>query len=261
MTTPQERFQQIRELWHTFDDIHNIANQRGIVKLYHGAPTMFAELLVKKGPCIPYRVEDTARYVAKVYGLTWYEFRPYAYRAHEVVERLSTAPASIAVRWAWSFPKGEILTDLNSHARLVFAAKPISKQRRISLDDAVEELYEQAWAIGRQRGIRVTFDSAPDVLGIEDRIPVEPRTGSLVELEVSGRAIHRRVALDAQYRIRDVKSGEVSKELAVIFWNNTYIDIKVAPRNIRKARIVIRDMESWEEEPVEDEIRRYIAQY
>lgn len=253
------RAQELERYCHSLEDIRNIANRQGVVKLYHGAPTEFAESLVSYGPRVPYEVEATARYVARVYELSWVEFRPFAYRVHEVVQKLSTAPAPVAARWAWSFPLGEVLTDLNSHARMVVASKALARAEGINLDDAYEELDQKAISTAKERGIRYTTEAAPDILGLPDKLALRTKTGALVELEVDGRAIPEGIALSARQYLDGIDKGYWTKEEAALFWNYEYRDIKIAPSSIKSARIVIRDMRPWEQELVEDMFRKGLS--
>jgi len=254
------RWQQIKQYLHTIDDIKRIAERRGVVKLYHGCPTEFAELFIKYGPRVPYAVEDTARYVARLYGIPWVEFREYAYRKHEVVQRLSTAPAAIACRWAWSFPLGEVLTDLNSHARMFTRFKEISRERGISLDDAYNELYEQAIQVAHNKGIQCTTESAPGILGIPDKLALKSKTGALIQIDVDARALPEYAVRSAKHCIKDIQEGYRTTDHAVLLWNHEYRDIKVAAENAKSSRIVIRDMHPWEEELVENFIKKEIKE-
>ncbi len=257
--TAEARAAEILKFSHTLQDIKTIASRTGEVKLYHGAPTKFAELLVQRGPNAPYAVEDTARYVASVYGLSWYEFRLYAYRAGELVQRLSTSTAPIASRWAWTFPLGEILTDLNSHARMVVAAKQVATHKGIKVEDAYEEVYEKASSLAKERGTHVTSDSAPDVLGLPDKLRLDEQTGALVELVVDARAVSDHAVSDARRHLKALESGECTERVMLLLWNHQYIDIRVAPQSIKSARIVVRGMESWEQEAVEDIWRKTLT--
>lgn len=249
------RWNEILRYCHTIDDIKAIANRQGIIKLYHGAPTEFAEIFVREGPMVPYKVEDTARYVAKVYNVPWVEFQPWAYRVHEVVGRLSTATAPVAARWAWSFPLGEILTDLNSHMRMFIAFKKLSKEKGISLDDAYDEIDKEAVRISKEEGLKYTIESAPDILGLPDRLALEAKTGALVEIEADARALPESVSKGAQGALRSLEEGYWSEKELVASWNHQYKDIKIAPGNIRSARIIIRDMQPWEQDLLEEMMR------
>ena len=250
------RWKQIKSYYHTWQDIEKIASGQGIVHMYHGAPTDFAEMLVAEGPRVPYAVEDVARYVAKLYGLSWVEFSPIAYRKYEHVSKLSTAPAAIACRWAWSFPIGEVLSDLNSHARMHVAAKALSRSRGISYDDALDQLHEKAISISKIPDMpRYTTESAPGLLGLEDKIERKSRTGSLVQLDVDVRGLPHHIIHDAQVALRPEYVEEITKEEHLILWNNSYVDAKISAGTIKGSRIVIRDMMPWEQDVIEDMLR------
>lgn len=246
------RWNEILKYCHSLNDIKRIANRQGIIKLYHGCPTEFAEIMVKEGPRVPYKVEDTGRYVARVYDISWVEFRPYAYRKQEVVERLSTATAPVAARWAWSFPLGEVLTDLNSHARLFVAFKKLAKEKGVSLDDAWDELDKKAMGIAKREGLRYTIETSPDILGLPDKLALKVKTGALVELEVDARALSDLTVLSAQQELEGIDKGYWSEQEMLEYWNHQYKDIKVAPGNIKSVRIIIRDMQPWEQDIIEE---------
>ncbi len=249
------RWQEILKYCHTLDDIRRIASGQGTIKVYHGAPTEFAELMVKHGPQVPYNIEDTARHVAKVYGLRWLEFAPYAFRKHEVRELLSTATAPIAARWAWSFPLGEVLTDLNAHARLVKVAVPLARTKGIKLRDAIDELYDKAEDIAKTKGIQLTTENTADVLGLEDKFALKAKTGALVELTLDIADLLDYVIRDAQYYIKDYDEGEASADETTVFWNHNYRDMRIHPDSIKSMRIVIRGMQPWEQDMIEDMIK------
>ncbi len=225
--------------------------------MYHGCPTEFAELMVKEGPKVPYTVEDTARYVARVYDLSWMEFRPWAFRAHEVVKRLSMATAPVACRWAWSFPLGEILTNLNAHARMFKESKKVAREQGISVDDAYELISRKAIKMARGGELRYTSESAPDILGLPDKLALRARTGALVEFEVDARALPDYAVIGAQNYLEELERGESEREL-LLDWNHSYKDFKIAPGNIKSARIIIRDMYSWEQDVIEDYLERHV---
>jgi len=240
---------------HTVNDLKKIASGQGVVKVYHGAPTEYAEIMVQRGPEVPYAVMDKARYIAKLYGLRWIEFAPFAYRKHEIREKLSTATAPVASRWAWTFPLGEVITDLNTHARLVVAAMEIRRNKNIKLIDAMEELYNRAEEITKARGERFTFEGAADILGLPDKLALEARTGALVELTVNVTGLPDYVVHDAKVYLEDIETGELPAKEALLFWNHNYMDIRVVPEDIQSMRIVVRDMYRWEQDLIEGMIK------
>jgi len=246
---------EILKYCHTINDLKKIASGRGTIKLYHGAPTEYAEIMLKEGPRIPYKVEDTARYVANLYGIPWKSFYRWAYRRHEVREKLSTSTAPVAARWAWSFPLGEVLTDLNGEARMYVASKARSIQEGISVIDAHDKLYNEAIDIGRVTGQQCTTDSAPDLLGLPNKLKTKSGTGALVEIVVNTRAISDLASHDAKYYLEEIRTGELPPEEAMLFWNHNYRDYRINPSDIRSMRIVVRDMQPWEQNMIEDMIK------
>jgi len=243
------RWQEILKYCHTINDIRTIASGHGDVYVYHGAPTAFAEAMIKSGPQVPYKVEDTARYVASIYSISYKAFAPWAYRRHEVREKLSTATAPVAARWAWSFPLGEVLTDLNSHARMYIAMKALSQQKRISMSDAYEQLGEEAIKISRETGQKYTTDSTPDLLGLPDKLAFKEKTGALVQIRVDASALPEFVQHDAGVTLKYLDEEGVKGSL--MHWNHNYMDMRINPEDIKSIRIVVRGMEEWEQDEIE----------
>lgn len=228
---------------HTLDDIKHIGyDTSGTVKLYHGAPQVFAEFLVAKGPYVPYNVEDMAIEVAKLYGIPWIQFKKYALRKHEVVQKLSTAPAPIAVRWA-STKLGEVLSDLNEKARWV---KEINRRKKLpeykntAEDDIGEVMYMEAM---KNSELYPKYSSYSDLLNLPDKFKHDKR-GALIELTVDIRGIpdstkkYARTCLNRKY----------TDDQIVYDWNDNYQDIKIAPSAIKSAKIVMKNIDYmlWE---------------
>ncbi len=246
---------EILKYCHSVDDLKKIVSGQGTIKVYHGAPTEYAELMVKQGPQVPYNIEDTARYVASVYGISWRAFYRFAYRRHEVREKLSTATAPVAARWAWSFPLGEVLTDLNSHARMYVAFKALSVREGISLDDAYDKLDKEAVEIARATGQRYNIEAAPDILGLPDKLALKLKTGALVEIVVNASELSELSSHDASYFLEEIKTGKLPPKEALLFWNHEYRDFRLNPDNIISMRIVVRDMQPWEQDMIEGMIK------
>ncbi len=248
-------WKEVLKYCHTVDDLKKIVSGQGTIKVYHGAPTEYAELMVRFGPRVPYKVEDTARYVAGLYGIPWQAFYRWAYRRHEVREKLSTATAPVAVRWAWSFPLGEVLTDLNAHARMYLASKALSVREGIGVADAYDRLYNEAIEIGRVTGQQCTTDSAPTLLGLPNKLPPKSGTGALVEIVISSRVVSNMVSHDAKSYLEDIESGELPPREALLYWNHNYKDFRIAPDEIISMRIVVRGLQPWEQNMIEDMIK------
>ncbi len=248
-------WKEILKYCHTVDDLRRIVSGQGVIKLYHGAPTEYAEIMIREGPKVPYKVEDTARYVANLYGISWRAFYRWAYRRHEVREKLSTSTAPVAVRWAWSFPLGEVLTDLNAHARMYVAFKALAVREGISLDDAYERLDKEAIEIARATGQRYNTEAAPGLLGLPDKLAPKSKSGALVEIVVNAKVISDLGSHDARSYLEDVESGELPLEEALLFWNHGYRDFRIAPDDIISMRIVVRNLQPWEQNMIEDMIK------
>lgn len=248
-------WQEILKYCHTIDDLERIVSGQGVIKLYHGCPTEYAEIMIRQGPRVPYKVEDTARYVASLYGISWRAFYRWAYRRHEVREKLSTSTAPVAARWAWTFPLGEVLTDLNAHARMYVAFKALSVREGISLDDAYDKLDKQAMEIAKETGQQYNMDTAPDILGLPDKLAPRSKTGALVEITVNASVVSSLGAHDAKSYLEDIETGELPLEDALLFWNHNYRDFRIAPDDIISMRIVVRNMQPWEQSMIEDMVK------
>jgi len=227
---------------HTMKDIETIASGQGTIKLYHGAPEEFAEALVSEGPRVPYNVEDVARGVAKAYGLSWKEFEPFAYRAGEVVKGLSTATAPVASRWAQHFPVGEILTDLNSHARLLVESKKLARKTGQSIEDAYEAVALRGEEAAKAKGVPAATESLADLLGLPDKYTLKTGTGALVELEIDVSKLPAQSIARARQELGALGRAEISRKELVELWNHGYKDFKVDPGAIKSARIVERGL-------------------
>ena len=246
---------EILKYCHTVDDLKKIASGQGTVNVYHGCPTEYAKLMISHGPRVPYKVEDTARYVANVYGIPWMAFYRWAYRRHEVREKLSTSTAPVAVRWSWSFPLGEVLSDLNAHARMYLAFKAKADREGISLSDAYDKLYNEAIEIGRATGQRCTTDSAPDILGLPDKLALSLKSGALIQITVNAKILSYIGSHDADYYLREIELGDVSVEDALLHWNHEYRDFRIDPEDIISMRIVVKDLRPWEQDMIEGMIK------
>ena len=248
----EHRWNQILQYYHRLTDITRFALGYGPVYVYHGAPTAYAKRLVAGGPQLPYSVMATARRVAQIYDINWSLFQRYAYRKNEVVKLLSTSAAPVACRWAWSFKKGEVLSDLNAHAMMIKAAENLAKTRGISISQAYDELYNRAIEIGRETGSQATSESAPYLLGLNDRIPLEEEGGSLVQIQIDVKDIEfaRSSMHDANIYLRKLAEGKTSKQEIEAMWNNSYRDLCIPASAIKSMRIVITDMEPWEADAI-----------
>ena len=247
---------EIRGYAHTIKDLETIASGIGTIKTYHGAPAEFAKALVKKGANVPYKTEDIAKEVAKTYDLPWREFKHFAYR-HETVDKLSTAPAAVASRWAQHFPQGEVMSELNDEARILVEAKK-NRRKGESLEDAynrywkeiaepkLKEVGYKGMAIGRQI----------DYLGLPDKLQPKSGTGALVELVVDVKDLPDYTKYWAKDILKALKEGELTQEQALQYWGESYQDMRIDPKAIKSARIVVEHIPAGAEDIASGEITK-----
>ncbi len=249
------KWKEILEYCHTTEDLRKIASGTGTVYVYHGAPTAFAEAMMKGGPNVPYKAEDTARHVANLYGIPYRAFARWAWRRRETVGRLSTSTAPVAARWAWSFPLGEILTEFNAQARMYLASKKLSLEKGISIVNADDELANKAIEISKETGQRYNFNLAPDLLGLPDKLAFKVKTGALVQIAVDASVLGETARHDAEFYLKDTAEGYMTSAEALMFWNHGYRNFLLDPENAKSMRIVVRDMQPGEQEIIEELIR------
>ncbi len=249
------KWKEILKYCHTVEDLRKIASSTGTIYVYHGAPTAYAEAMVKSGPNVPYKVEDTARHVADLYGIPYRAFAPVAYRRYEEVTKLSASTAPVAARWAWSFPLGEVLSELNAQARMYLAAKKLSLEKGISINDAHDKLADKALEISHETGLSYSTNAAPDLLGLPNRLALDEKTGALVQIEIDANALHKVARHDAEYYLKDIDEGEATAKEALMHWNNSYIDFRLYPEDVKAMKIVVRDMKSGQQDIVEGLIK------
>ena len=217
-------------------DLERLIVGFGPIYTYHGAPEEYAEALVRSGPRVPYTVESVAKRVAVRYGLDWPEFYKYAFRAQspEKIERLSTAPILVAMRWASSFKQGEVLTALNAWARMLVEAKRIGGKR----DKVIDELFEKARSYAKPR--TMTTDQAPDVLNLPDKFPRITTTGAIVQILTDVQSLSNSHAGDAQSTLDEMAAHPEEKEGILLRFNDSYVDMKIDPSAIKSTKIVVR---------------------
>jgi len=242
---------------HTLNDLIKIRDGVGDVYIYHGAPEEYAEQIIVHGPQVPYSVEELGREVAAKYGVPWVTFRKYTYRvgSREVFTRLSTAPALIAFRWASSFKQGEVLTDLNSHARMLKEARRIAFAKHISIDNAYEQVLNDAEQAAKVSGIHYSTGSSADHLKLADLYPRSKQTGAIVQFKVHA-SVLTRAAYDAGYYIEETESKKYGNE-PILSWNDSYVDIKVAPEDILSKAIVVSGIPYLASDAVHDAMKTH----
>jgi len=244
---------------HTVQDIRNIAEGKGTVKVYHGAPTAFAQALVEKGPNYPYNVLDVALKVAETYGLTWEEFKSYAHRWHESFPTMSTAPAEVASRWAYTFPQGEVLSDLNQAARLVVEAKKRAEKTGRTIEEEYNLMHEEVsqWFHKPDTPKDAIISWTADLLGLPDLFMPKDRTGALVELEVDAADLSEHTRTGARRLLAYYEKGEITEEQLLNNWNTSYQDMKVDPAKIKSRRLAVEGIPYFAGDVVSGRIRSY----
>jgi hypothetical protein len=225
----------------TKEDLQRIVANTGTIYVYHGCPDDFADSIVSGG-YHEYTVFGLAKYVCSKYGLPWSLYSKYANRAQfkETFHAMSTAPVLIAFRWASNFKYGEVLSDLNSHARVL---RYILDNREVnkSISDQYDELYNKAIDIGRQPGKQyATTDSFPDLLNLEDRYSRSASTGAIIQVKVNISSIYEQTRHDAGMTLRSMGEEPIFADQTLMGYNDSYTDIHVSNANMIYKRVVIR---------------------
>ncbi|MDP2662022.1 MAG: hypothetical protein Q8R28_14960 [Dehalococcoidia bacterium] len=230
-----------RPYFHTLRDIRAIAHQRGTVTVYHGTNAVFARQIVAHGVRLPSTGEQVVRFVTSVYGIPYVAFTSRMYVADYggEVARLSTAPAGVAIRWALHFKMGEVLSQLNAKARLHLATDKMVREHGVDYDDALNVLYEQSQEIANKRGASWDFNKAPDFLELPDLLASDNGQGALLAFDVDARAIPEYVVRTAQSELGYPLGYPEEIDEALLAWNTSYKDIKIVPRHLKNARIVL----------------------
>ena len=222
---------------HTVADLIRIRDGVGDSYIYHGAPEEYAEQIIIHGPQVPYSVEELGREVAAKYGIPWVTFRKYTHRVRqgELFTKLSTAPALIAFRWASSFKQGEVLTDLNTHGRILKESRKVALAEHMSIDNAYEVVLNRSEVAGKAANLQWTIENSADLLGLPDLYPRAKQTGAIVQFRVRSSTLSK-LSHDATYFVNEVKEHGTE---VLLHWNESYVDVKIAPEDILSKRIVV----------------------
>lgn len=220
-------------------DLKNIASGSHGFYVYHGAPEEYADALVTQGAKIPYHTDYLARQVAARYELNWSQFQHYVHR-HDVVDSISTAPALVAFRWASQFSHGEVLSDLNAHARILVEANRLGGNVNANID----RLSNIAMALARQTGSIYTSDNAPDILGLPDLYPRLYSDGAIVQIYVTPEVVkeHRYSSIhhDAGVALREMNDNPIYADEILRSFNDSYVDYHLTLNQIHSAKVVVR---------------------
>lgn len=238
-----------RYFGHTTNDIRNIGwGTSGLVRLYHGAPEEYAVLMVKHGGRLTWSVENLAKEVASLYKLNWIQFKTWTNRISEIISKVSTSTAPVAVRWSY-FELGEILSMLNADARHLVEAnrrKKFPVNRGKDVRDIYDEMWEEAHTISEVRNLKFDRDLIGNILNLPNKLKLSGK-GALVEVMVDIRGIPEIIKLQARQAIEDIgdeyKGYVTSPSDVSITWNDNYRDIRVPRSSIKSARIVMVNIE------------------
>jgi hypothetical protein len=242
---------------HTAKELAQIRDGVGIVPVYHGCPEELAEATVKNGFTM-YRVDDLARAVAAKYGIPIRTFREYAPRAQldrRDTMKISTAPALIAFRWASNFKFGEMLSDFDSHARVIVEANRVRHMKHISLSDAYELVLNKAEEIFKEKGIQRNYEADADILGLPDKFVRKKSTGAIIKIIVPAKVVQEHHGHDAGLALEH----HDWEQYPILGWNSNYRDIKIEPKDIIRMLIVVKNIPYHATDIIHDEsLKRYI---
>jgi hypothetical protein len=227
---------------HTKQDLINIRDGSGYIYVYRGSPEEHAEDALENG-LWPYQIEDVARKVAFTYGISLATFKKFAPRAQtRQIIPISSAPALIAFRWASNFKYGEVMSDFNSHARMIVAAFHKTHRQRITLSDAYEQLHNEAISWARVKGLTYTTDAAPDILGLPDKFPRRKATGAITQIKIRADLLTEHFGHDAGVTVEAIEHPELHKynQYPLLSWNDAYRDFRLQPADIISMKIVVR---------------------
>lgn len=230
---------ELRRYLHTIDDIRQIAERRGIIRVYHGLPFLYARSFVravKEGRLTPKwgSAETIGRWIARLYDIPWVEFihRTTAGSTMESyaradVDRVSTAPVAVAWRWATTAKYGEVADQLNEWARLMVEAKR-RKMDFWTFQDMADRYVVKAKSETR---------SLADALGLPNRL-AEYIGGAIIAIRVQSADVPEYARRLATLFYQAITDAPEETQGIIQEWNNRYIDIKVEHRKIRDARII-----------------------
>jgi hypothetical protein len=227
----------------TKSDLQRIVSGAGTIDVYHGCPEDFADSLITGG-YHEYSVYGLARFVCAKYGLPFTLYSKFAHRVRqkEVFQKMSTAPVLIAFRWASNFKYGEVLSDLNSTARILRYILD-NRDNSISVSDQYDRLYNQAIEIGkRPENQHANSDTFPDLLGLPDRYSRSTSTGAIVQIKVRIAMIYQQAWHDAKMTLNAMEEESSNEYLTLRGYNDSYIDIHISNEDMIARKVVIRDI-------------------
>jgi hypothetical protein len=146
----------------------------------------------------------------------------------------------IAFRWASNFKYGEVLSELNSTARVLRYILD-HRDNSISISEQQDRLYNQAIEIGRRpENQHASTDTFPDLLDMPDRYSREISTGAIVQIKVKVETIYKQAWHDAVMTLNAMKENSNNEYLSLLGYNDSYIDIHIGNEDMLSRRIIIR---------------------
>lgn len=221
------------KFWHDMPELEQIAGGSGPIRTYHGTTEDIAQKILKEGIKLPQSGEAAERAISQRYNIPFPQWqRDAIYTGYrDATKRLSTAPYPVAARWAQHFPQGEINSGLNSQARIMVEAN----RRGIPYDEMYDIISAQAAAQGERNMFKI-----PDAAGLPDKMAPASPYGNVLGIDTDVRSLQGVAQREAQYTLDAIAKGELDPLRALKQWNNTYVDMKVAPRNIQNIEVVSR---------------------
>jgi len=225
----------------TKEDLQRIVSGIGTIDVYHGCPEDFADSLASTG-FHEYSIYGLAKFVCSKYGLPWTLYSKFANRVQfkETFQKMSTAPVLIAFRWASNFKYGEVLSDLNSTARVLRYILD-NRDNSIPISEQQDKLYNKAIEIGKNPSNQyATSDSYPDLLGLPDRYSRSNSTGAIAQIKVNIKTIVGNAKHDAEMTLRAMEEYTANPYMTLRGYNDSYIDIHVANSEMLSRKVIIR---------------------
>jgi hypothetical protein len=225
----------------TKQDLQQIVSGIGTIYVYHGCPDDFADSVVSGG-FHEYTIYGLARFVAVKYNLPWKLYENFAPRIghSEKFQKMSTAPILIAFRWASNFKYGEVLSDLNAHARVLRYILDHREPNK-SIADQYDSMYNRAIEIGKQPGNEyASTDTFPDLLGLPDRYSRATSTGAIIQIKIKVSVFHGNAKHDAEMTLRAIAENTDNPYMTLRGYNDSYTDIHIGNEDMLSRRVVIR---------------------
>lgn len=242
---------------YTKREIKQMAYGHGTMYTYHGGPEEFVESFVLSG-LHEYTTYGLAREVAGKYKIPFKLFEKFVPRVShkETFKAMSTAPILIAMRWASSFKLGEVLSDFDSHARMLrYALDTFKNDKHFS--DHFSDLYDKGFALAKSKGIQGSYENIADVMGLPEKYPREKTTGAIAQITIRIDPVAWHIQHDAQMALNSIEEHPNDEEAIIRGFNDHYLDLKVTPEQVLSKRIVLRGIPYHTVDVVHDVLNTY----